>query len=73
VFPKGSPGKPVVEAQVEKNMRQEPIEWILSQEPDPAPEKQKDAAPSQKEAAVPVSGGYLSRPSNIYAEEQAAE
>ena len=73
LFPKGSPVKTDVEIPVEKNIRQEPIEWILSQEPDPAPEKQKDAAQSQKEAAVPVSGGYLSRPSNIYAEEQAAE
>jgi cell division protein FtsZ len=41
------------EAEVDKKIVQEPIEWIFSQDTDPAP----------------TSGGYLTRPANIYDEE----
>jgi cell division protein FtsZ len=74
LFPRATTNKTDIEIPVEKNIRQEPIEWILSQEPDTAlPEKQKDAAQSKNDPVVSVSGGYLSRPSNIYAEEQPVE
>jgi cell division protein FtsZ len=46
------------------------IEWVLSPEPDPIPSK-KDTAPgaSKNSPASAASGGYLARPSNIYAED----
>jgi cell division protein FtsZ len=74
VFPSGSSNRIPVEIPVEKNILQEPIEWILSQEPVPAISvKQKDNPQPGNDPAVAVSGGYLSRPSNIYADEQAAD
>ena len=74
LFPRAMTNKTDIEIPAEENIRQEPIEWILSQEPDTTlPEKQKDAAQSKNDPAVSVSGGYLSRPSNIYAEEQPVE
>ena len=73
VFPNGTSNRPFVETPVEKNILQEPIEWILSPEPVPAiPGKLKDLTQSTKDPVVAVSGGYLSRPSNIYADEQAS-
>ena len=46
------------------------IEWVLAPEPDPVP-TQKTQAPgaSKSSPASAASGGYLARPSNIYAEE----
>jgi cell division protein FtsZ len=71
VFPSGSQNRTPVDTPVEKNIRQEPIEWILSPEPAPvSSERQKDLSLPKDEPTVSVSGGYLSRPSNIYAEEQ---
>jgi cell division protein FtsZ len=59
---------------VEKNIRPEPIEWILSQDEVPTlPEKKTDPIRPVNTPAVAVSGGYLSRPANIYAEEPATE
>ncbi len=51
------------------------IEWVLAPEPQPEPVKQiliqKDQAPvaNKRSPASAASGGYLARPSNIYAED----
>jgi cell division protein FtsZ len=74
VFPNGSAHRTPVEPPVEKNIRQERVEWILSQEPAAAPaEKKTGYVAPPNESVVSISGGYLSRPSNIYAEEQTAD
>jgi cell division protein FtsZ len=54
VMPAKYDSRIVAEMPVEKKIAQEPIEWIFSQ----------DSVP-----ASPTSGGYLTRPSNIYDEE----
>ena len=45
------------------------IEWVLAPEPAPAQPQKNQAAASKNSPASAVSGGYLARPSNIYAEE----
>jgi cell division protein FtsZ len=46
------------------------IEWVLSTEPEPVPQPKIQAANASKSSpASAASGGYLARPSNIYAEE----
>jgi len=46
------------------------IEWVLAPEPDPIPsQKIQASAASKSSPASAASGGYLARPSNIYAEE----
>ena len=47
------------------------IEWVLSPEPEPAPQPKIQAATnaSKSSPASAASGGYLARPSNIYAED----
>jgi len=72
------PAQPVVEVIVErveeKNERSTRIEWVLS--PEPAPVKEEKAKVQNIERNTPpsaVSGGYLARPSNIYAEETRVE
>lgn len=73
LFPSQPVNRMPMENPVEKNIRQEPIEWILSQETIPTlPELPADNRPVN-DPVVAVSGGYLSRPSNIYAEEQTSE
>jgi cell division protein FtsZ len=70
VFPQ-APNRQPVNNPVEKNIRTEPIEWIFSQEPvQVTSEKQQDHAQPKPEHPAAVSGGYLSKPSNIYADEQ---
>ena len=55
---------------VEKKENFEKIEWVLSQEVDPIQEKIPAVVKAEKNSpASAVSGGYLARPSNIYAEE----
>ncbi|HVU56737.1 MAG TPA: cell division protein FtsZ [Puia sp.] len=61
-------------APTEKNELSPRIEWVLSPEPEPAPPQNIKAPVSNPGAgksspASAVSGGYLARPSNIYAEE----
>jgi cell division protein FtsZ len=59
-----------VDNQVEKNPAEERTEWILSQEPETIKDKATDFQSIQNNSpASAVSGGYLARPSNIYAEE----
>jgi cell division protein FtsZ len=46
------------------------IEWVLAPEPGPMPQQKIQAATASKNSpASAASGGYLARPSNIYAEE----
>jgi cell division protein FtsZ len=52
------------------------IEWVLAPEPEPQPIPQiKDQAPGaqKRSPSSAASGGYLARPSNIYAEEPVKE
>jgi cell division protein FtsZ len=55
-LPDTEPGESTVDKQGEKNERPLKIEWVLS------PEAERSSTPAP-------SGGYLARPSNIYAEE----
>ena len=46
------------------------IEWVLAPEPEPAPQPKIQATTASKSSpASAASGGYLARPSNIYAED----
>jgi cell division protein FtsZ len=46
------------------------IEWVLSPDPEPTPPQKTQAPVASKSSPVSAaSGGYLARPSNIYAEE----
>ncbi|GGB05764.1 cell division protein FtsZ [Puia dinghuensis] len=46
------------------------IEWVLSTEPEPVPQPKIQATTASKSSpASAASGGYLARPSNIYAED----
>jgi cell division protein FtsZ len=46
------------------------IEWLLSPDPDPVPPQKTQAPAASKSSPVSAaSGGYLARPSNIYAED----
>ena len=67
--------KAPVERQGEKSERPMKIEWVLSQDPElprPATAQQENTTAHDAEKHSPASaasGGYLARPSNIYAEE----
>jgi cell division protein FtsZ len=62
--------KITVDNNVEKIEVEEKIEWVLSQPPVFEQEKNIMAAmPEKNSPATAASGGYLARPSNIYAEE----
>ena len=67
-----------VDKPVEKNEQAPRIEWVLSPEPAPAPREniKVSSASTNTGKSSPTSaasGGYLARPSNIYAEEPRAE
>ena len=74
-----SPFMSDVDKPVEKNEQAPRIEWVLSPEPTPAPRENNkmsataDAGTPKSSPASAVSGGYLARPSNIYAEDQGPE
>jgi cell division protein FtsZ len=71
VMPAGLDKKVVMELPVDKKITEEPIEWIFSQETVPTfgeKEHEKKSVPNNPPS---VSGGYLTRPSNIYDEEPA--
>jgi cell division protein FtsZ len=68
------PPAPEVHTPSDKNERSPRIEWVLSPEPESIPpQNSKVIAPGpnteKSSPASAVSGGYLARPSNIYAEE----
>lgn len=59
---------------VDKNEDSERIEWVLSQSSDPVPSTQQQAQKNQNNSSVSAaSGGYLAKPSNIYAEPKTNE
>jgi cell division protein FtsZ len=63
-----------VDKPVEKNERAPRIEWVLSSEPEPTPQENKKAQSAERNSpASAASGGYLARPSNIYAEDPRTE
>jgi len=67
-----SAGPANVDKPVEKNEHAPRIEWVLSPDPEPAPIPNKNIPAPGAERSSPTSaasGGYLARPSNIYAEE----
>ncbi|HVY75091.1 MAG TPA: cell division protein FtsZ [Puia sp.] len=71
VFPSENGSRQKVDNPVEKNIHPEPIEWIFSQESVPAiPERRPEPSQPKHEAGPVASGGYLSKPVNIYDEEQ---
>ena len=58
------------EPPVTDDSRSTRIEWVLSSDPAPAqPQINQAAAASKSSPASAASGGYLARPSNIYAED----
>jgi cell division protein FtsZ len=78
LFTKDEPGKNTVD----KNETPERIEWVLSQPSDPVPnaaakQQQQPQQPAQKtqnnSSVSAASGGYLAKPSNIYAEPKTNE
>jgi cell division protein FtsZ len=77
LFTKDVPGKTTVDNQVDKNGGPEKIEWVLSQPSEPVNNftastvKQQQQQPQKNQnnsSMSAASGGYLAKPSNIYAE-----
>ena len=59
---------------VDKNEAPERVEWVLSQSSDPVPSTQQQVQKNQNNSSVSAaSGGYLAKPSNIYAEPKTNE
>lgn len=72
-FSTESDSKITVDKLVEKIDTEEKIEWILSQDTVPAESNESSSSESEKKTensspASAASGGYLAKPSNIYAE-----
>ena len=66
-------GNPV-EKSVEKNMKEEKEEWVLSHHPLSTKEEKNQVKNTEKSSpGSAASGGYLARPANIYAEEPSLE
>jgi cell division protein FtsZ len=69
VMPAKTESRPPTEQPVEKKIIEEPIEWIFSQDTVPT-FKEKDQEKKPVTNIPPaISGGYLTRPANIYDEE----
>jgi cell division protein FtsZ len=62
---------PVIPARpMDDDSRSPRIEWVLAPEPEPTPpQKHQATVASRSSPASAASGGYLARPSNIYAED----
>ena len=70
IFTNDHTGKNTVDNQVDKNDAEEKTEWILSHHSVSTKEEKIPVKNAETNSPVPaVSGGYLARPSNIYAEE----
>jgi cell division protein FtsZ len=62
--------RPLLERPLPADDRSPRIEWVLNPDPEPTPSKQYQAPGASKNSpASAASGGYLARPSNIYAED----
>ena len=60
----------IIDKPVEKNDRAPKIEWVLAPEPEPIPVEKIQVRSTEKSSPTSAaSGGYLARPSNIYAED----
>jgi cell division protein FtsZ len=74
LFTNEDPSRNTVENQVDKKEREASTEWILSQQTISEREEKIPLVNTEKNSpASAVSGGYLARPSNIYAEEPSSE
>ncbi len=79
LFTNEDTGKNTVDKPVEKKKEEEKIEWVLSQPSTPVETPVLPSQPQQKQVSKnnsptsAASGGYLARPSNIYAEPQSDE
>jgi cell division protein FtsZ len=82
LFTQEETGKTTVDNGVEKKNNPEKIEWVLSQPSDPVEQykaatiKQQQQQPQKNQnnsSVSAASGGYLAKPSNIYAEPKAEE
>ncbi|THU41037.1 cell division protein FtsZ [Niastella caeni] len=82
LFTREETGKTTVDNGVDKNGAPEKIEWVLSQPSDPVEQvntstiKQQQQQPQKTQnssSTSAASGGYLAKPSNIYAEPKADE
>jgi len=74
IFTNDYDSKNTVENEVEKNATEEKTEWILSHHSVSTKEEKIPAKNVETNSpASAVSGGYLARPSNIYAEDQGPE
>jgi cell division protein FtsZ len=69
VMPARTESRQPIEQPVEKKIKEEPIEWIFSQDSVPTfKEKEEEKKPTNNIPPVRT-GGYLTRPANIYDEE----
>jgi cell division protein FtsZ len=74
VFTNDYASKNTVNNQVDKNAVEEKTEWILSHHSVSTKEEKIPVKNAETNSPVPaVSGGYLARPSNIYAEDHGSE
>jgi len=74
IFTREEPSKTTVDKKMEENRAEEKIEWILSPDSVSTPiEKIPVKKIETNSPTSAVSGGYLSRPSNIYDEESLTE
>jgi cell division protein FtsZ len=69
VMPPGFEKRMSAELAVDKKITEEPIEWIFSQETVPTHREKQQEKKSTSNHSPATSGGYLTRPANIYDEE----
>jgi cell division protein FtsZ len=69
VMPAKKEYRPPAELPVEKKIGEEPIEWIFSQDTVPTFREKEQEKNSASNISPAISGGYLTRPANIYDEE----
>jgi cell division protein FtsZ len=69
VMPAKREYRPPAELPVEKKIGEEPIEWIFSQDTVPTFREKEQEKNSASNISPAISGGYLTRPANIYDEE----
>jgi cell division protein FtsZ len=69
VMPAKKESRPPAEQPVEKKIGEEPIEWIFSQDTVPTFRERNQEKNTSPNIPPAISGGYLTRPANIYDEE----
>ncbi len=68
LFTNEAAGKNTVENKVDKNSEPEKVEWVLSQPSETIVQQSKKENSENNSPASAAPGGYLAKPSNIYAE-----